>query len=76
MKIRKLINVDKTWEAFTAIKPEDYNKYFFIILDTESDLWSSNRTKVIRLDTILLKDINYYINNKDSVFVYAEGGDK
>lgn len=76
MKIHKLINVDKTWEAFASIKPEDYNKYFFIILDTESEVWIPSRTRVIRLDSIILKDIKYYINNKDSVFVYAEGGDK
>ena len=33
--MRKIRNVDKTWDAVRAISPSDYHLYFFIKLDTK-----------------------------------------
>ena len=38
--MRRIRNVDKTWDAVRAISPSDYHLYFFIKLDTKSEDFS------------------------------------
>lgn len=74
--MRKIRNVDKTWDAVRAISPSDYHRYFFIKLDTKSEYFSSNSTKSHRLDDLSLKEIDHLIFGKNVMLIYVEGDDE
>lgn len=74
--MRKIRNVDKTWAVVRAISSSDYNLYFFIELDTESQTDFSNYTKVYRLDDLKLSEIDRLLNRKNTMFIYVEEGDE
>lgn len=71
--MRRIRNVDKTWDAVRAISPSDYHLYFFIKLDTKSEYFS---TKSQRLDDLSLKEIDHLIFDKNVMLIYVEGGDE
>lgn len=62
--MRKIRNVDKTWDAVRAISPTDYHRYFFIKLDTKSEDFLPNSTKSHRLDDLSLNEINHLLFQK------------
>ncbi len=74
--MRKIHNVDKTWAAVRAISPSDYNRYFFIKLDTKSEYFSPDSTKSHRLNDLSLNEISRWLSQKDTMFIYVEGGDE
>lgn len=74
--MRKIRNVDKTWASVRAISSSDYNRYFFIELDTESQTDFPNYTKVYRLDDLKLSEIDRLLNRKNTMFIYVEGDDE
>ena len=74
--MRKIRNVDKTWDAVRAISPTDYHRYFFIKLDTKSEDFFPNSTKSHRLDDLSLNEINHLLFQKNVMFIYVEGGDE
>lgn len=74
--MRRIRNVDKTWDAVRAISPSDYHLYFFIKLDTKSEYFSPNSTKSQRLDDLSLKEIDHLIFDKNVMLIYVEGGDE
>ena len=74
--MRKIRNVDKTWDAVRAISPTDYHRYFFIKLDTKSEDFFPNLTKSHRLDDLSLNEINHLLFQKNVMFIYVEGGDE
>lgn len=74
--MRRIRNVDKTWDAVRAISPTDYNRYFFIKLDTRSEYFAQNSTRSHRLDDLSLNEINHLISQKNVMFIYVEGGDE
>ena len=74
--MRRIRNVDKTWDAVRAISPTDYHRYFFIKLDTKSEDFFPNSTKSHRLDDLSLNEINRLIARKDTMFICVEGGDE
>ena len=69
--MRRIRNVDKTWDAIRAISPSDYYRYFFIKLDKEFDYFS-----VDRLDGLSLDRINRLLFNKNAMLIYVEGDDE
>ena len=69
--MRRIRNVDKTWDAIRAILPSDYYRYFFIKLDKEFDYFS-----VDRLDGLSLDKINRLLFNKNAMLIYVEGDDE
>ena len=69
--MRKIRNVDKTWDAIRAISPSDYYRYFFVKLDKEFDYFS-----VERLDCISLDKIDRLMIRKDTMLIYVEGDDE
>ena len=74
--MRKIRNVDKTWDAVRAISPSDYHHYFFIKLDTKSEYFSPNSTKSHRLDDLSLNEINHLLFQKNVMLIYVEGDDE
>lgn len=74
--MRKIRNVDKTWDAVRAISPTDYHRYFFIKLDTKSEDFLPNSTKSHRLDDLSLNEINHLLFQKNVMLIYVEGGDE
>ena len=74
--MRKIRNVDKTWDAVRAISPSDYHLYFFIKLDTKSEDFFPNSTKSHRLDDLSLNEINHLLFQKNVMLIYVEGGDE
>lgn len=62
--MRRIRNVDKTWDAVRAISPLDYRLYFFIKLDTKSENFFPNSTKSHRLDDLSLNEINHLLFQK------------
>ena len=74
--MRRIRNVDKTWDAVRAISPSDYHLYFFIQLDTESEDFFPNSTKSHRLDDLSLKEIEHLIFAKNVMLIYVEGDDE
>lgn len=74
--MRRIRNVDKTWDAVRAISQSDYHLYFFIKLDTKSEDFFPNSTKSHRLDDLSLKEIGHLIFDKDVMLIYVEGGDE
>ena len=74
--MRRIRNVDKTWDAVRAISPSDYHLYFFIKLDTKSEDFFSNSTKSHRLDDLSLNEINHLLFQKNVMLIYVEGGDE
>lgn len=74
--MRRIRNVDKTWDAVRAISPSDYHLYFFIKLDTKSEDFFPNSTKSHRLDDLSLKEIEHLIFGKNVMLIYVEGGDE
>lgn len=74
--MRRIRNVDKTWDAVRAISPSDYHLYFFIKLDTKSEYFSPNSTKSQRLDDLSLKEIDHLIFDKNVMLIYVEGDDE
>lgn len=74
--MRKIRNVDKTWDAVRAISPTDYHRYFFIKLDTKSEDFFPNSTKSHRLDDLSLNEINHLLFQKNVMLIYVEGGDE
>lgn len=71
--MRRIRNVDKTWDAVRAISPSDYHLYFFIKLDTKSEDFLPNSTKSHRLDDLSLNEINHLLFQKNVMLIYAEG---
>ena len=69
--MRKIRNVDKTWDAIRAISPSDYYRHFFIKLDKEFNYFS-----VDRLDDLSLDKINRLLFNKNTMLIYVEGDDE
>ena len=69
--MRRIRNVDKTWDAIRAISPSDYYRHFFIKLDKEFNYFS-----VDRLDCLSLHRINQLMIRKDTMLIYVEGGDE
>lgn len=74
--MRRIRNVDKTWDAVRAISPSDYHRYFFIKLDTKSEDFFPNSTKSHRLDDLSLNEINHLLFQKNVMLIYVEGGDE
>lgn len=74
--MRRIRNVDKTWDAVRAISPSDYHLYFFIKLDTKSEDFFPNSTKSHRLDDLSLNEINHLLFQKNVMLIYVEGGDE
>ena len=74
--MRKIRNVDKTWDAVREISPSDYHRYFFIKLDTKSENFFPNSTKSHRLDDLSLNEINHLLFQKNVMLIYVEGGDE
>lgn len=74
--MRRIRNVDKTWDAVRAISPSDYHLYFFIKLDTKSEDFLPNSTKSHRLDDLSLNEINQLLFQKNAMLIYVEGGDE
>lgn len=74
--MRRIRNVDKTWDAVRAISPSDYHLYFFIKLDTKSKDFYPNSTKSHRLDDLSLNEINHLISQKNVMLIYVEGDDE
>lgn len=74
--MRRIRNVDKTWDAVWAISPSDYHLYFFIKLDTKSEDFFPNSTKSQRLDDLSLKEIDHLIFGKNVMLIYVEGDDE
>ena len=74
--MRRIRNVDKTWDTVRAISPSDYHLYFFIKLDTKSEDFFPNSTISHRLDDLSLKEIEHLIFGKDVMLIYVEGGDE
>lgn len=74
--MRRIRNVDKTWDAVRAISPSDYRLYFFIKLDTKSEDFFPNSTKSHRLDDLSLNEINHLLFQKNVMLIYVEGGDE
>lgn len=74
--MRKIRNVDKTWDAVRAISPSDYHRYFFIKLNTKSEYFLPNSTKSHRLDDLSLKEIDHLIFDKNVMLIYVEGDDE
>lgn len=74
--MRRIRNVDKTWDAVRAISPSDYHLYFFIKLDTKSEDFFPNSTKSHRLDDLSLKEIEHLIFAKNVMLIYVEGDDE
>lgn len=74
--MRRIRNVDKTWDAVRAISPSDYHLYFFIKLDTKSEDFFPNSTKSQRLDDLSLKEIDHLIFGKNVMLIYVEGDDE
>lgn len=74
--MRRIRNVDKTWDAVRAISPSDYHLYFFIKLDTKSEDFFPNSTKSQRLDDLSLNEINHLLFQKNVMLIYVEGGDE
>ena len=74
--MRRIRNVDKTWDAVRAISPSDYHLYFFIKLDTKSEVFFPNSTKSHRLDDLSLKEIEHLIFAKNVMLIYVEGDDE
>lgn len=74
--MRRIRNVDKTWDAVRAISPSDYRFYFFIKLDTKSEDFFPNSTKSHRLDDLSLNEINHLLFQKNVMLIYVEGGDE
>ena len=74
--MRRIRNVDKTWDAVRAISPSDYRLYFFIKLDTKSEEFLPNSTKSHRLDDLSLNEINRLMFQKNVIFIYVEGDDE
>lgn len=69
--MRKIRNIDKTWETVRAISPSDYHRYFFIKLDKKLKYFSADR-----LDDISLHRINQLMIRKDTMLIYVEEGDE
>lgn len=69
--MRRICNVDKTWDALRAISPSDYYRYFFIKLDKEFEYFS-----VDRLDGLSLDKINRLLHHKNVMLIYVEGDDE
>lgn len=44
--MRRIRNVDKTWDAVRAISPSDYHLYFFIKLNTKSEEFFTKFNKI------------------------------
>lgn len=74
--MRRIRNVDKTWDAVRAISPSDYHLYFFIKLDTKSEDFFPNSTKSHRPDDLSLKEIEHLIFAKNVMLIYVEGDDE
>ena len=74
--MRRIRNVDKTWDAVRAISPSDYHLYFFIKLDTKSEDFLPNSTKSHRLDDLSLNEINHLLFQKNVMLIYVEGDDE
>ena len=74
--MRRIRNVDKTWDAVRAISPSDYHRYFFIKLDTKSEEFLPNSTKSYRLDDLSLNEINRLMFQKNVMLIYVEGDDE
>ena len=66
--MRRIRNVDKTWDAIRAISPSDYYRYFFIKLDKEIDYFS-----IYRLNGLSLDKIDRLVFNKNAMLIYVEG---
>lgn len=69
--MRKIRNVDKTWDAVREISPSDYHRYFFIKLDKKYPNLLADR-----LDYLSLHRINQLMIRKDTMLIYVEGGDE
>ena len=69
--MRKIRNVDKTWDAVREISPSDYHRYFFIKLDKKYSNFLADR-----LDCLSLHKINQLMIRKDTMLIYVEGGDE
>ena len=68
--MRRIRNVDKTWDAVRAISPSDYHLYFFIKLNTKSEEFLPNSTKSHRLDDLSLNEINRLIFQKKMLCLF------
>ena len=70
----KITQIDKSLETIKSLDPKEYSKIYFLALDSKNG-FDAHAFKSKRLDCLMLRELDYYLNNPHYILIKIELGE-
>ena len=67
----KITQIDKSLETIKLLDTKEYSKVYFLALDNNNG-FDTHAFKSKRLDCLMLRELDYYLNNPHYILVKIE----